>query len=68
MGEKTHTSESREIGKENERVDLRKHRKRITTLEEKRYILEMRNKYKEEDLKQKMKRITKEMFGDDYVR
>jgi len=28
----------------------------------------MRNKYKEEDLKQKMKRITKEIFGDDYVR
>tara|TARA_Y100000004_G_C8611431_1_gene284872 strand:- start:286 stop:492 length:207 start_codon:yes stop_codon:yes gene_type:complete len=68
MGKETHTSESRKIGKENERVDLRKHRKRITTLEEKRYILEMRNKYKEEDLKQKMKRITKEIFGDDYAR
>jgi len=47
---------------------LRKHRKRLTTPEEKQYIYEMRKKYKEEDLKEKMERISKQLFGDDYVR
>jgi len=28
----------------------------------------MRKKYKEEDLKEKMERISKQLFGDDYVR
>jgi len=27
----------------------------------------MRKKYKEEDLKEKMERISKQLFGDDYV-
>ena len=47
---------------------MRKHRKRITTPEEKQYIYEMRKKYKEEDLKEKMARISKQLFGDDHVR
>jgi len=28
----------------------------------------MRKKYKEEDLKEKMERISKQLFGDDHVR
>jgi len=59
MGKETHTSESREIGKENERVDLRKHKKRITTYEEKQYILETRKKYKDNDLRSKMLKVSK---------
>ena len=59
MGKETHTSESREIGKENERVDLRKHKKRITTYEEKQYILETRKKYKDNDLRSKMAKVSK---------
>ena len=46
---------------------MRKHRKRITTPEEKQYIYEMRKKYKEEDLAEKMARISKQLFGDDHV-
>ena len=59
MGKETHTSESREIGKENERVDLRKRKKRITTYEEKKYILETRKKYKDNDLRSKMLKVSK---------
>jgi hypothetical protein len=59
------TEQSNSTHEENEKVDLRKHRKRITTLEEKQYILEMRKKYKEEDLKEKMARISKQLFGDE---
>ena len=59
MGKETYTSESREIGKENERVDLRKHKKRITTYEEKQYILETRKKYKDNDLRSKMLKVSK---------
>jgi hypothetical protein len=59
------TEQSNSTYEENEKVDLRKHRKRITTPEEKQYILEMRKKYKEEDLKEKMARISKQLFGDD---
>ena len=59
MGKETYTSESREIGKENERVDLRKHKKRITTYEEKQYILETRKKYKDKDLRSKMLKVSK---------
>ena len=50
---------------QDEKVDLRKHRKRLTTPEEKEYIYQMRKKYKEEDLKEKMARISKQLFGDD---
>ena len=46
---------------QDEKVDLRKHRKRLTTPEEKEYIYQMRKKYKEEDLKEKMARISKEL-------
>ena len=63
----TDTEQSNSTHEENEKVDLRKHRKRITTLEEKEYIYEMRKKYKEEDLKEKMARISKQLFGDDHV-
>jgi hypothetical protein len=59
MGKETYTSESREIGKENERVDLRKHKKRITTYEEKQYILDTRKKYKDNDLRSKMAKVSK---------
>jgi hypothetical protein len=59
MGKETYTSESREIGKENERVDLRKHKKRITTFEEKTYVNEMRKKYQHDDLRTKMMKISK---------
>ena len=60
MGEKTHTSESDEIKRTDEKADLRKHRKRITTDEEKIFIMQTREKYKQEDLKKKMEKITKE--------
>ncbi len=63
----TNTEQSNSTHEENEKVDLRKHRKRITTPEEKQYIYEMRKKYKEEDLKEKMARISKQLFGDDHV-
>jgi hypothetical protein len=62
------TKQSNSTHEEDEKVDLRKHRKRITTPEEKQYILDMRKKYKEEDLKEKMERISKQLFGDDHVR
>jgi|TARA_Y100000034_G_scaffold33824_1_gene41351 hypothetical protein len=39
---------------------LRKHRKRITTPEEIQEIHQNRKKYQEEDLKQKMARISKQ--------
>jgi|TARA_R110001592_G_scaffold184556_1_gene428321 hypothetical protein len=39
---------------------LRKHRKRITTPEELQEIIEHRKKYKEEDLREKMARISEE--------
>ena len=61
MGKETYTSESREIGKENERVDLRKHKKRITTFEEKTYVNEMRKKYQHDDLRTKMMKISKQL-------
>ena len=64
MGKETYTSESREIGKQNERVDLRKHKKRITTYEEKQFILETRKKYKDNDLRSKMARVSKYLKED----
>ena len=61
MGEETYTSESREAGKENERIDLRKCKKRITTFEEKTYVNEMRRKYQHDDLREKMAKISKQL-------
>ena len=58
MGERSHTSESKKTQREDERIDLRKCRKRITTFEEKQFILETRKKYQHEDLSAKMKRIS----------
>ena len=43
---------------QDEKVDLRKHRKRITTSEEKEYIIQMRKKYAEEDLAEKMAKLS----------
>ena len=64
MGEKTHTSEGEQTSGTDEKVDLRKHRKRITTPEEIQEIHDNRKKYKEEDLKQKMERISKQQIED----
>ncbi len=58
MGEKTHTSESTQTERKDEKVDLRKHRKRITTQEEIQEINDNRKKYREEDLREKMQRIS----------
>ena len=58
MGKETHTSEGEQIGRTDEKVDLRKHKKRLTTFEEKQEIMEHREKYKEEDLKDKMQKIS----------
>ena len=55
---KTDTKQSHETQREDERIDLRKCRKRITTFEEKQFILETRKKYQHEDLSAKMKRIS----------
>jgi hypothetical protein len=55
---KTDTKQSHETQREDERIDLRKCRKRITTYEEKQFILETRKKYQHEDLSAKMKRIS----------
>ena len=57
MGE-TNTSEGIKTQREDEKIDLRKCRKRITTYEEKQFILETRKKYQHEDLRAKMKRIS----------
>lgn len=43
---------------QDEKVDLRKHRKRLTTPEEKEYIFQMRKKYAEEDLAEKMAKLS----------
>ena len=64
MGEETHTSKGLQIERTDEKVDLRKHRKRITTPEEIQEIHDNRKKYKEEDLKQKMKRISEQQIED----
>ncbi len=60
MGEKTHTSKGDEIKRTDEKVDLRKHRKRITTNEEIAEIMENRKKFQQELLKEKMEKISKE--------
>ena len=64
MGEKTHTSKGNEVKRTDEKVDLRKHRKRITTDEEKLFIMETRKKYKQEDLSKKMQKISDEQKND----
>ena len=64
MGEKTHTSEGEPISRTDEKVDLRKFRKRITTQEEIQEIHDNRKKYKEEDLRTKMERISKILKED----
>jgi hypothetical protein len=61
MGETTHTSKSTQTERTDEKVDLRKHRKRITTPEEIKEIHENRKKYREEDLRAKMQRISDEL-------
>ena len=61
MEQKTPSSESDATQRENEKVDLRKHKKRITTFEEKTYINEMRRKYQQDDLRTKMLKISKKL-------
>jgi mannitol-specific phosphotransferase system IIBC component len=65
MGEKTHTSKSNEVKRTNEKVDLRKHKKRLTTFTEKQFIMETRKKYKQEDLRKKMEKISKDQKKED---
>ena len=60
MGKGTHTEKGKATSTKDEKVDLRKHRKRITTPEELQEIIEHRKKYKEEDLREKMARISEE--------
>ena len=64
MEKKTHTSESNEVKRTDEKVDLRKHRKRITTDEEKRFIMQKREEYDQQLLKEKMEKINKEQKND----
>ena len=64
MEKKTHTSKGDEVKRTDEKVDLRKHRKRITTDEEKIFIMETREKYKQEDLSKKMQKISDEQKND----
>ena len=64
MAQTTYTSEGREISEPNEKVDLRKHKKRITTYEEKQFILETRKKYKDNDLRSKMAKVSKYLKED----
>ena len=61
MGETTHTSKSTQTERTDEKVDLRKFRKRITTPEEIKEIHDNRKKYKEEDLRAKMQRISDQL-------
>ena len=60
MGE-TNTKPSDEIKREDEKVDLRKFRKRLTTPEEIKEIHDNRKKYREEDLRAKMQRISNQL-------
>ena len=57
----TNTKPSNEVKREDEKVDLRKFRKRITTPEEIKEIHDNRKKYKEEDLRAKMQRISDQL-------
>ena len=60
MGE-TDTKPSDEVKREDEKVDLRKFRKRLTTPEEIKEIHDNRKKYREEDLRAKMQRISNQL-------
>ena len=60
MGE-TDTKPSDEIKRENEKVDMRTMRKRLTTPEEIKEIHDNRKKYREEDLRAKMQRISDQL-------
>ena len=60
MGE-TDTKPSDEVKREDEKVDLRKFRKRLTTPEEIKEIHDNRKKYKDEDLRERMQRISDEL-------
>jgi hypothetical protein len=64
MGKETHTSESKQTSGTNEKVDLRKFRKRLTTPEEIKEIHDNRKKYQEEDLRAKMQRISNKLKED----
>ena len=55
------TKQSQEFNEENQKVDLRKFRKRLTTTEEIQEIHDNRKKYKEEDLRAKMQRISDQL-------
>lgn len=60
MGE-TDTKPSDEIKRENEKIDMRTMRKRLTTPEEIKEIHDNRKKYREEDLRAKMQRISDQL-------
>ena len=60
MGE-TDTKPSDEIKRENEKIDMRTMRKRLTTPEEIKEIHDNRKKYREEDLRAKMQRISNQL-------
>ena len=61
MVQETYSKKSNETSGQNEKVDLRKHKKRITTYEEKQFILETRKKYSDDDLRSKMANISKKL-------
>jgi ribosomal protein L9 len=61
MVQAAYSKESNETSGQNEKVDLRKHKKRITTYEEKQFILETRKKYSDNDLRSKMAKISKKL-------
>ena len=61
MGEKTHTSESTQTERTDEKIDMRTMRKRLTTADEIKEIHDNRKKYKEEDLREKMQRISDQL-------
>ncbi len=61
MGKTTHTRKSTQTEREDEKIDLRKFRKRLTTPEEIKEIHDNRKKYREEDLRAKMQRISNEL-------
>ena len=61
MGETTHTQKGKGTSTQDEKVDLRKFRKRLTTPEEIKEIHDNRKKYREEDLRAKMQRISDQL-------
>ena len=63
MGD-TNEKKGVDVKRTDEKIDLRKHRKRITTPEEIQEIHQNRKKYQEGDLKQKMARISKQQKED----